>query len=268
MARPIKGGLDYFPMDVDFFEDDKIQLIDSEFGEKGVLIAIRLLSKIYKENGYYYQWGYDECLLFSRNAGKGIVPSLVGEVLNGLIRRSFFDKGVFEKFKILTSNGIQKRFLEAKKRSENLVLIQDILLINTEMPVNVTLTRLNATLTADNVHIGTQSKVKESKGKESIHTQEQILLFKSFSEWLNKNAPRVQQLKDPLTIDEYFKLKNKIPKETLANILMSMQNKLDLTKRYVSANLTILNWSKREIQNEPTKDKTNVNEALKAARKQ
>ena len=32
MARPRKQGIDYFPFDVDFFEDDKVALIEAEFG--------------------------------------------------------------------------------------------------------------------------------------------------------------------------------------------------------------------------------------------
>lgn len=58
-------GLDYFPMNVDFFEDDKIELIEAEFGIKGSILAVKLLCKIYKE-GYFYKWGEDECLLFQR----------------------------------------------------------------------------------------------------------------------------------------------------------------------------------------------------------
>ena len=34
MARPRKTGLDYFPFDVDFFEDEKIVAIAGEFGLK------------------------------------------------------------------------------------------------------------------------------------------------------------------------------------------------------------------------------------------
>ena len=44
-------GLDYFSFNVDFFDDDKLALIEGEFGIKGAYIAIRLLCKIYKE-GY------------------------------------------------------------------------------------------------------------------------------------------------------------------------------------------------------------------------
>ena len=35
MARPIKDGVDYFPLDTDFFQDDKVRLIKGEFGAKG-----------------------------------------------------------------------------------------------------------------------------------------------------------------------------------------------------------------------------------------
>ena len=35
MARPVKDGLDYFPLDVDVFEDEKIEAIAGEFGLKG-----------------------------------------------------------------------------------------------------------------------------------------------------------------------------------------------------------------------------------------
>jgi len=99
MSRPIKKGLTYFPFDVDFFEDDKIKLIESEFGFKGSQIAIKLLCKIYKENGYYYQWGNDECLLFCKNAGAEFVPNLVNEVIKRLVKRSFFNERVLIRFK-------------------------------------------------------------------------------------------------------------------------------------------------------------------------
>ena len=132
MARPRKQGIDYFPFDVDFFEDDKVALIEAEFGVKGVVVAIRLLCKIYKTNGYYYQWGEDECLLLSKQLGDGFAPNLVKEILAGLIRRSFFDKGVFDSFGILTSVGIQRRYLEAIKGRTSAKPLSDIWLLDSE----------------------------------------------------------------------------------------------------------------------------------------
>lgn len=120
MARPTKTGLDYFPMDTDFFEDDKVQLIEAEFGIKGVYVFLRLLCKIYR-NGWFYKWGDTECLLLSRQLGAGFVPQMVDEIVKGLVRRSLFDKGVFDSFQVLTSAAIQKRFYEAVKRTRTRV---------------------------------------------------------------------------------------------------------------------------------------------------
>lgn len=146
MARPKTTTLTYFPFDVDFFEDDKIQLIEAEFGIKGVFITIRLLCKIYKENGYFYQWGDDQCLLFAKNAGNGIVSNLVQEVINGLIKRSFFDKEMYDSFNILTSKAIQNRFIKALERSKEILIFKQYACKGVEMPINVTLIQVNVTL--------------------------------------------------------------------------------------------------------------------------
>ena len=46
MARPNKMGLDYFPFDVDFFNDEKIVAISGEFGIKGEIVVIKLLCDV------------------------------------------------------------------------------------------------------------------------------------------------------------------------------------------------------------------------------
>ncbi|MCY9140555.1 DUF4373 domain-containing protein [Peribacillus frigoritolerans] len=65
MARPKKEGLDYFPLDVDMDQDDKIALIEAKHGVIGFGVTLKLLMKIYKE-GYFYRWTEREQLLFSR----------------------------------------------------------------------------------------------------------------------------------------------------------------------------------------------------------
>ena len=40
MARPQKAGIDYFPMDVDMDQDDKILLIEAEHGVEGFGILV------------------------------------------------------------------------------------------------------------------------------------------------------------------------------------------------------------------------------------
>lgn len=160
MARPIKTGLDYFSFDVDFFDDDKIQLISAEFGIKGEIIAIKLLCKIYK-NGYYYSWGQDESLLFSSK--NGYDNNLVNEVVKRLIKRSFFNEGVFNTHQILTSRGIQRRFFEAKTRAKEVFIFQEYLLID----INEYNKSINVNINSINDNISTQRKEKESKVKQS-----------------------------------------------------------------------------------------------------
>jgi len=164
MAYSGKIGLDYFPLDVGFFEDDKIELIEAEFGPKGIVIALKLLCKVYKEGGFY-KWGDDECLLFSKRAGAEVVPSFVREVVMGLVRRSFFDKKVFDSFQVLTSKGIQKRYFEAAERRKSISVIGDYLLIDVSQMKNVNIVGVNANILTKNVDIFRQRKVKESKGK-------------------------------------------------------------------------------------------------------
>ena len=55
MARPQKEGLDYFPLDVDFFSNRKIKALMGRFGAQGVTYYLYLLCEIYREHGYYLQ---------------------------------------------------------------------------------------------------------------------------------------------------------------------------------------------------------------------
>ena len=43
-------GLDYFSLNVDFFDNDKIALIEAEHGWKGSLITLKLLCRIARKD--------------------------------------------------------------------------------------------------------------------------------------------------------------------------------------------------------------------------
>lgn len=111
MARPAKDGLEYWPIDCGFFRDRKIKLLRKEFGVTGVYLVLLMLNKIYEGNGYYIIWDDDECALVSDECN--IEDQVVNEVVKGCLRRSIFDNGVFQVFGVLTSRGIQKRYLNA-----------------------------------------------------------------------------------------------------------------------------------------------------------
>jgi len=172
MARTNKKGLDYFPMNVDFFEDDKIQLIESEFGCKGSNIALRLLCKIYKVD-YFYQWGSDQCLLFVKSMGNGVVPNLVNEVVKGLVKRGFFDETVFNSFGVLTSKGIQNRYFDAIARYKKVDVIKEYLLIDVSKMINVNINSINVDINSINVNTCTHNESES----ESDNVSESITLI-------------------------------------------------------------------------------------------
>ena len=107
MARPKKTALDYFPLDVDVFSDEKMVCIYGEFGIKGQVVALHLLCAIYRQ-GYFVQW--DERLLLKIASATGLSADLVKTVVQRLVKWSFFDEGVFRSVGVLTSRGIQRRY--------------------------------------------------------------------------------------------------------------------------------------------------------------
>jgi DNA replication protein DnaD len=163
MARPIKEGLEYFPLDCDIDQDDKIALIEAQHGIVGFGIVIKLLMKIYK-NGYFYEWTEKEQLLFSKRVNVDI--NEVNVIINDLIKWDFFNKEIFEREKILTSKGIQKRYLAAVGRRQKVKILEKHLLLDTDTInayKNLVIVDRNHSSEGVYVDISTQSKVKKSK---------------------------------------------------------------------------------------------------------
>lgn len=93
----------------------------------------------------------------------------------------------------------------------------------------------------------------EEEGEDArarTHTHEQIQSFENFKAWISKNAPRVNKLKKPFTIDEYLKVVKAIPKEQITELLLAMENHANLLKKNISAYLTITKWSKMNFEND------------------
>ena len=182
MARPLKDGIDYFPFDVGFLQDKKIRLIKGEYGIKGVVIVIQLLCSIYKENGYFSTCDSDDFILVADAVGCGCDAKTIEEVVQGCLRRSIFDRGVFEAFGVLTSRGIQRRYLRALSTRDNIDIFQEYWLLdindkkdvpasiskkitfkNVSLQINTDKTQINSV----NLQNNPQSKVKKSRVKES-----------------------------------------------------------------------------------------------------
>lgn len=130
VARPLKDGIDYFPLDAEFLQDKKIRLIKSEFGAKGVLVVIQLLCSIYKENGYFSTCDDDDCFFMAEAVGCGVDSDFIRQVIHGCVRRSLFDDKLFNVFGVLTSRGIQRRFLRAAGTRDNIYIFEEYWLLD------------------------------------------------------------------------------------------------------------------------------------------
>jgi hypothetical protein len=224
MARPQKEGLDYFSLDVNC--DDKVKLIEAKFGVEGFGVLIKLWQIIY-DNGYYVEWTERELLLYKSRIHADI--SKVKDIIQECLKWNLFDIGLYERFHILTSRGIQKRYLEAIKRRNEIFLEYSYWLI--EFPVStekihVTITHVyadnnavNADINSKNADSNTQSKVKESKVKESKVKNTKVKnikenLYDGFSADFKK------------TFEDYIEMRNKIHKPMTDNAIKLALKKL------------------------------------------
>ena len=162
MARPLKQGLDYFPLDVDMDRDDKIQLIEAKHGNMGFAIVIKLLMRIYQES-YFYSWTEREQLLFCKRYNFEI--NLLKDVVHDCIKYELFDQFLYEQYKILTSHGIQKRYFEATAKRKQVDIDKIYLLINVKNIINDNINRVNDDINRINDDISTQRKGKEKERK-------------------------------------------------------------------------------------------------------
>lgn len=128
MPRPTKQGLDYFPLNVDFFQDKKIRRVKSEYGADGITIYIYLLCEIYR-NGYYVIADNDFILSMADDLKMSV--NKINQVLRFLLGRSLFDDTLFRSDTVLTSVSVQRRYLFAVKEriKENNAKIKDFWLL-------------------------------------------------------------------------------------------------------------------------------------------
>lgn len=171
MARPPKKGLDYFPKDVEFYNDFKIMDLLALHGPIGATVYEVILTEVYR-NGYYLAEPIDR-----------VATKVVRIIGNKWVQKRFVsqvildcgDLGLFEttllKHGVITSVGIQRRYATVTSRNkaikEKYWLIDEDgqpLLSASKNLVTATGTGISATETRVN---NTDIPQKESKGNET-----------------------------------------------------------------------------------------------------
>jgi hypothetical protein len=187
MARPFKQGLQYFPLDVSIFEDDKIQDLNLAYGYLGEIVYIRILTMIYS-NGYFIERTIPSLArsIVRTYQTTSPTPEEVEAIIRFCGEIRLFDQKLLSSG-ILTSTAIQKQFVLSTRRRKKFDTDQYWLLstetteeLRKSQNINVDNNRVNDDnnpqktdeigVNVDNhrvnVDIGTQRKVKESKSKD------------------------------------------------------------------------------------------------------
>ena len=149
MARPTKQGLSYFPLDTNF--DEKTELFIIENGADGLGILITVWQMIYDNEGYYIGNGDDLFLLIRKRILSDV--ERIKEVVNNALERGLFDKRLHDKYKILTSKAIQKRYFIGSNRKKSVNVIKEYTLIDVSDCENVVNVSNNATNVKEDIKV-------------------------------------------------------------------------------------------------------------------
>lgn len=173
-GRQGKVGLDYFFLDCHM--DDKVRLIQAEFGLKGFAVVVKLFQKIYGECGYYCEWNEDLLFLFmSENGLSGDNKNLISEVVSACIRRNIFSEKLYKKYGILTSSGVQKRYLNAVSERKSIEMKKEYLLISIPENIkNVVINSINRPKNSINRPRNAQSREEESRVDKSREEESRV----------------------------------------------------------------------------------------------
>lgn len=162
MGRNKKNGLDYFPFDIDLFQDIRIRKLIKYQSGKAVTVYALLLCIIYKD-GYYMRW--DKELPFIISEQTGFEEAYILEVINSCLKLGLFHNELYVSDGILTSKGIQERYKKicdlCRRNSEisefSLISSEEKIISSEEKPINSAKS--------------TQSKSKVKKKKELLSSE-------------------------------------------------------------------------------------------------
>ena len=206
-------GINYFPVGVNFMEENAMEVIEAKYGIKGSAIVLKLMCKIYKE-GYYIRWDEEQCLIFANKAGREVQAEEVQGIIEILFTKGILDRNSYQENGILTSESIQKVWMEATKRRKRELAELHYLMVKPEKenrkadtppalqeiqqpelfkkektPVNPKNVVHHVAVDAKNACNSGQSKVKEKKAEENKELPPSAPPKGKEKEWEEVSAP-------------------------------------------------------------------------------
>jgi len=197
MARPLKKGLEYFPLDVRIFNDEKIRVLKYNVGPMGVLVYLKILTLIY-DNGYYLEITVDKLakIIHQDFGPEWFKLERISVFIHACLESGLFDEELSGQG-VITSVAVQKQYLLSTMRRKDINIDKYWLLEPSESvrPADASLSIPKENVNVDNnrvnVDISTQSKSKIDKkinidkrvfGEPKLHFITQALIKNKYIE--------------------------------------------------------------------------------------
>jgi len=119
LARPLKPGLIYFPLDVDALSDQKLRAARREYGYLAIVVYLELLCILYRDKGYYIEYNdetrYDivSTILSDALIGKyQPTPQTIEDVIDRLVACRLFSHDLYQRG-FITSKRAQQTYYKS-----------------------------------------------------------------------------------------------------------------------------------------------------------
>jgi hypothetical protein len=122
-----KTGLSYYSTDTDRYQDIRIKRLKKTFKCMGIAVYDYILCEIYRVRGCFIEW--DESTAFDVADYFGLKETQVGEIVNYCCAVGLFNKELLASGSVLTSESIQKRYIEICTRAKRKVIIPEKLIL-------------------------------------------------------------------------------------------------------------------------------------------
>lgn len=122
-GRPNRTGLDYYPLYSSLFNSKKMQQAEDLVDPSGMdmlkrLLVDKMVTRFYSSiftKGYYLLWNEEEEKNMCSKIGNGMNPIWLKPYLDAMLTVGFLNADLYKKYGILTSRGIQQKWLKISK---------------------------------------------------------------------------------------------------------------------------------------------------------
>ena len=275
MARQVEKGISYFPLATGLFSDRKIRRLLSTFGSKGLTLYVFVLCEVYKDNGYFV--GCDDDFFTDCAFSLNFSENVVREVILFCVNNGLFDKRVFDVEHVLTSAGIQKRYMKVKARSS--VAIEERYKVVDAEKGDIAVE--NGIPVTEKAIDAAEILVKEKKRKKKEDEEERrdadtlpppttdFSVLPSFQQEIPVDT-LVEEFKGETVFREYCQMQNRLTDSELDGYLEKFRLFLHATdehsKRRKDCKTHFLNWLRVQLQQDRRQDPVTVPPGTDTAR--